>query len=749
MCDGLRNMSAYSSYQLSCFILVMTDVEMSPGSTVGATPQRSAKRKRKSLLRQSLLNNTLNSSVIDENGSFSPASKQSRENAETSQKQQQMRRSLRAGDVLSSSQVPNKEQLEVMARPNMDIEQVVNHYQSCVQAANSGKLNAKNAFSLHLIDMMAEVLQSCNKEQFFQTAGCTIDVGAKIYSYRVDGLHTDAYRVANILGGGKSKEDDENAGDNADADVESEIPLRLKKRKKNFKCIVEDTSKIFKHVVYNVEHDAIRKTAGSLIDTTNNAIVCLNLPLEEGEDRKERIVTDGREKMSAFRTTYTDASTFPLISRENLCLPDIDEVKSKILCPPIDEVYRFFNDSVMNRTQDTINDSRMDKFLMDVQDNFAFDPDAPPAPDNAFDDQEYSINFDQDENIGSVSRAEEAFAAVPPGNDSAIAPGTGREFDVLGETQFSNIEPSLENLLKFIQPGDFTNFSEPVLNAFFGTRAKANSREAGSKVVKKKTKISPNTILVEFKSKAALASQKSTAATTLSDKTIDKNKRTCAAYSRVEFPREKWSLFFEAKLDFAKSRKKGKKVQNEVEIELEEGYDYQNALDKSNLVHALRDDDYKDDDPANDNRDNDDEPEFFNANGDDFDIDEFANDDADNHSDDNALVEQPVYAQQFKLNYSKRAKTVDVRKLKHSMLTALIKNRPSETDQDSKKPLELTDLYSRAKSSLPEKAIADLSIPIAFVALLDLANEKNLQLSTLREGTNVCAIFAEDAITVS
>ncbi|XP_063713452.1 condensin complex subunit 2-like [Symsagittifera roscoffensis] len=708
----------------------MTESDTS-SATSSETPKNNEKRRRKSLLRQSLLNATFNSSVIEE-GCLSPASKANTDElTDGDTHQNQARRSVRADDVLSSSHVPNKEQLEVVSRPNMDTAQVVSHYQSCIQAANSGKLNSKNAFSLHLIDMMGEVLKTINKDQFFQTAGCTIDVGAKIYSYRVDGLHTDAYRVANILGGGK-KEDKENA-DDGEADMESEVPIRLKKKKKNFKCIVQDTSKIFKHVVYNVDHDAIRLKAGSLIDTTNNDFVSLNLPIEEGDDRKERIVTDGKEKMRIFKTEYPDASTFPLISKDALNLPTLEDLKRKVLCPPIDEIYRIFNESLLNRTNDEgINDSRLDKFLTDVQDNFAFDPDAPPVPDN----DDYSIHFDQDENIGSVSRLEETFGAVPHGSESSSG-----EFDLMGQSQLTVIEPSLENLLKFIQPGEFTNFSEPVLNAFFGTRAKAAQRR-GSKAVKKKTKTSPDSITVEYKLETvSLANEKRQAATTLSDRNLDKNKKTCAELSREEYPRQKWTSYFELELDFAKFHKSDKRVPKDVHIEIEEGYNYQNELDKSNVAPVFRDDDYQDD--GNDKQDmDDDEPQFFNANGDDFDVDDFANNE--NEINDNALVDQPVYTQQFKLNYSKRAKTVDVRKVKQCMLATLI-NKAKETENtDKESTVELTELFAKAKRRLPERAVGDLSIPITLVALLDLANEKSLKLDTNENRTNVLASFEDN-----
>ena len=71
---------------------------------------------------------------------------------------------------------------------------------SCVQ-----KINQKNSWSLDLIDHIDDVLQSnFNNEEGsgvgnFQAASCTLDASVKIYSYRVDSIHNETYRVLGDL----------------------------------------------------------------------------------------------------------------------------------------------------------------------------------------------------------------------------------------------------------------------------------------------------------------------------------------------------------------------------------------------------------------------------------------------------------------------------------------------------------------------------------------------------------------------
>jgi len=99
----------------------------------------------------------------------------------------------------------------------------------------SQKINARNAFGLHLIDYMLEVLRkrgemtnfqvshvclqvlcivfvACTDYPHFpacsfchQIAGCTLDAGAKIYAGRVDSIYNDAYKMLGGLGRGETQ----------------------------------------------------------------------------------------------------------------------------------------------------------------------------------------------------------------------------------------------------------------------------------------------------------------------------------------------------------------------------------------------------------------------------------------------------------------------------------------------------------------------------------------------------------------
>ncbi|KAL0620373.1 Condensin complex subunit 2, partial [Plecturocebus cupreus] len=66
---------------------------------------------------------------------------------------------------------------------------------------NSPKITTKNAFGLHLIDFMSEILKQKDTEPTnFKVAAGTLDASTKIYAVRVDAVHADVYRVLGGLG---------------------------------------------------------------------------------------------------------------------------------------------------------------------------------------------------------------------------------------------------------------------------------------------------------------------------------------------------------------------------------------------------------------------------------------------------------------------------------------------------------------------------------------------------------------------
>ncbi|KAF2950548.1 condensin complex subunit 2 isoform X3 [Oryza sativa Japonica Group] len=97
-------------------------------------------------------------------------------------------------------------------------DQVMDLFHNCIKLASENKINQKNTWELGLIDHLSEIIQAGEEdddETNFQKASCTLEAGVKIYSLRVDSVHSEAYKV---LGGinraGRGDEADSEEGSN-------------------------------------------------------------------------------------------------------------------------------------------------------------------------------------------------------------------------------------------------------------------------------------------------------------------------------------------------------------------------------------------------------------------------------------------------------------------------------------------------------------------------------------------------------
>ena len=93
-------------------------------------------------------------------------------------------------------------------------------YQNCIKLSSENKISSKNTWDLNLIEHLSELVRPENKvahdhdsDLNFQKASCTLDAGVKIYSSRVDSIHTDAFKVLGGLHRTSNEQEDGQAGD--------------------------------------------------------------------------------------------------------------------------------------------------------------------------------------------------------------------------------------------------------------------------------------------------------------------------------------------------------------------------------------------------------------------------------------------------------------------------------------------------------------------------------------------------------
>lgn len=82
----------------------------------------------------------------------------------------------------------------------LPLERLKDHYKHCIRLSASNKINPKNAFDLQLIDYMQDLVSTTEDGQMnFKIASSALDVGAKIYSNRVDCIQSEAQKVASSI----------------------------------------------------------------------------------------------------------------------------------------------------------------------------------------------------------------------------------------------------------------------------------------------------------------------------------------------------------------------------------------------------------------------------------------------------------------------------------------------------------------------------------------------------------------------
>lgn len=216
------------------------------------------------------------------------------------------------------------------------------HYKHCIRLSASNKINPKNAFDLQLIDYMQDLVSSTVDGQMnFKIASSALDVGAKIYSNRVDCIQSEAQKVASsilmALDGQQSKThdnpddsqldgntsansdrlDDSRDGDEAQAKAKKKRPTR----NRNVKTIVEDDHLLDSNFEKMVLGDAYLDGLSQDFDMSCPAALISYNPLIRTEPRTCLLTIES----SHSRTDYRELSDPLSTSSKPEILSRIDE----------------------------------------------------------------------------------------------------------------------------------------------------------------------------------------------------------------------------------------------------------------------------------------------------------------------------------------------------------------------------------------------------------------------------------------
>jgi condensin complex subunit 2 len=106
-------------------------------------------------------------------------------------------------------------------------------FNDCIKLSTENKINAKNSWNLNLIDYIDEVIENNTdtNQSNFQIASCTLDASIKIYSCRVDSVHTETYKVLGELNRTDKRETSEKLDSEEPQQEEGEQATDKKKKK--------------------------------------------------------------------------------------------------------------------------------------------------------------------------------------------------------------------------------------------------------------------------------------------------------------------------------------------------------------------------------------------------------------------------------------------------------------------------------------------------------------------------------------
>lgn len=643
--------------------------------------------------------------------------------------------------------------------------QLTEHYTSCIKLSAENKINSKNAFGLHLIDYMSELLKKKELENF-QVASTTLDASAKIYAGRVDAIHAETYKVLSGLGRTDKKKlaegDDGEADDVAetgDGDEQKQDDKVKKKKKARKSKTVETNIKNLNVKKFDLEFEVdplFQVMSAAFDEGGSSGLLLSNL---RTFDNTQRLVLDSTTLIAPVE----DLDTSRLEERrENVDVSQFknifssDGVSNLQVCPAF-STYRFTNwDSTEQSSLPGLSQS---------QEGHRFDMDADLEP----------IPEDLDDNLSMMGAGEGYPDDVEDVADTNLDDDTGPE-NCIGDGKAAKLVQSVlqdmthgttGTLMQVLttEPSDYSYFNKALLRSWAGPahwRAGHLSKDSWKSMVlskKDKTKGKKAVFRIDFDEQIDFeAKAKTSKFIALTHNTLKKYSKDQTTLPKDHhYDADRFFRLFMLKQRMIRRQKSSADVDDAID-----NYDYENINDRENYC--------PNDEVDDDNDSGDIDFGNFVAAGTDLTQESSSSQDPFSQTQDvftqpqpgdatilsmDKLLAQPYKVAKIDIDYAKTAKKLDVKRLKSSMWH-LMKAAPLSTDQPpgsssdgnvnnsattsdpvpgssgEVKEMKGQITFQKLLDDLPSKVMGqtakNLSVPIAFVCLLHLANEKTLKI---------------------
>ncbi|XP_016159097.1 PREDICTED: condensin complex subunit 2 isoform X2 [Ficedula albicollis] len=564
---------------------------------------------------------------------------------------------------------------------------------------------------------MIDILKQKNSELTnFQVAAGTLDASAKIYAVRVDSIHADAFKVLGHLGKepGPAKDLDSPQEDSS-PDPKAARKEAKPRKKQSFKTIEQNLSNInVSEATRRHEVDPMFQRAAASFDECSTAGIFLT----------------GLRSQSFQSRLLFHSEIVPLPSSESLTLPSslpVPVAGLKALLAPCLEKRRICSSLAGfqftkwdEESHDESVSALLEKFRRSEQ---VFNPNLDPDSDNEEGWAPSQLEFPPDSPDGDRS-------PEPQENNKRPERAPFAEGDI-----------GTLSLHVSLNPGEYSYFSPRTLAMWAGPEHwRFRPRQPPPGLEKNSRQRIPRKVF-EFDFQEDIDFQahfrKTKASTTLAKSILEsQNLRSTTLPADFNYePQNLGQLFLKPIVKLSQHLDPVEALAAEAGIE---DYDYNNPNDTSNFCPALQVPD-SDDDPDADATEFPSElpappeaPELSQINE--------GNVPACGELE---LIAEPQKIHKIHIQYAKMAKRMDMRRLKQNMWELLTeqeteREEPREgTDVEVAGEKVLSDLTKDLLHRLPPTMATNLSVPLAFVCLLHLANEKNLCLESTKDLSDV------------
>lgn len=624
------------------------------------------------------------------------------------------RREIFTSTPLSITPTNKRHSLGLGFLANIPAPQMAESISQCIKLNAENKINIKNAFSLEMIDFMTYMIkkQDANMSNL-QVASTSLDVSTKIYGFRVDSVHTEILKIV----GGLDKAVDDMEQDTEEykedvEDVEMNIAVQKKRKKKKAKQKIFNTVEALRN---NIE---IQKPLSMMIgegdSQTSDMLYQAMLPHHANSGFYLHLYND------VLVDTVENKSGSENNSDVKYSTPIIDDFSNLEICASYSN-FEFLDWSVEdepeeNLAEETEHNDDNNRFHFDLEASVELDDNNPvPEPMNYFD-------FQEDDNNVHACHQEAATR-----RNENIIDMRSVQISTTNTSEYSFLQPHMN--LHWAGPSHwkFRNFARP------------SSDIAGTKVVgacmqaplrkKRQIELSYNENSDVIDAKFALSQSNKLQAKTAKS---EWNAEDLMLPEDVHYDIAQMIKLYLNPRQILKPPNGEKNDSNAVatmDVSYNEKYDYNNPNDTLEYCPDTNNDNDYEDGGKDDCNFEDDAIALASQN--------FIGDN---------LVAAPKLANKIPITYCLKAKKIDMRQLKKAIwklctndnvdLTNIneVDNSGTSVMKESK---QFSNIYKMLPKLLTKTNIEALSVPISFISLLHLANEKMLKIESLPDMSDI------------